>query len=192
MLDQYQTFKEVTRNSLKHALLEHRLDISERQADNLMQAYDSLHVFPEVPAALKSLSEASDTVDPYIFSNGTVEMVSDSLKLSPDLGPHAGLFKALVTVDSLRAYKPARKVYEHLLSEVGKTGKARDVWLVTANPFDAVGAKVAGLRVAWVDRAGNGWVDRLDQINVPTIVATGVENAVSGILEWVEDGRKNS
>ncbi|KAK9783809.1 putative Haloacid dehalogenase [Seiridium cardinale] len=182
--EQYQTFSQVTRNSLKHALLEHKLDVSEKQENNLMQAYDALHNFPEVPAALKLLSEKSDVVDPYIFSNGTVEMVGNSVKSSPDLGPHAELFKAFITVDSLKVYKPAMKVYEHLLSEVGKQGKSSDVWLVSANPFDAVGAKVAGLKAAWVDRAGKGWVDRLDPIHVPTIIATGVEDAVKGILAW--------
>ncbi|KAK9424866.1 putative Haloacid dehalogenase [Seiridium unicorne] len=186
-LEQYQTFSQVTRSSLKHALLEHKLDVTEKQENNLMQAYDALHNFPEVPAALKLLSEKSDVVDPYIFSNGTVEMVGNSVKSSPDLGPHAGLFKAFITVDSLKVYKPAMKVYEHLLSEVGKQGKSSDVWLVSANPFDAVGAKVAGLKAAWVDRAGKGWVDRLDPIHVPTIIATGVEDAVKGILAWTTD-----
>lgn len=157
-----------------------------------MQAYDALHTFPEVPAALRLLSEKSDSVDAYIFSNGTVEMVGNSVKSSPDLGPHADIFKSLVTVDELKVYKPARKVYEHLVSTVGKQGNTSDVWLVSANPFDAVGSKVAGLKAAWVDRAGKGWVDRLDQLHVPTIISAGVEDAVKAILQWAAESKQKA
>ncbi|KAK6196704.1 hypothetical protein LQW54_011272 [Pestalotiopsis sp. IQ-011] len=190
--EHYQTFSQVTRSSLKHALLEHGADVTEAKEDELMKAYDSLRHFPEVPAALQLLSDRSGAVDAYVFSNGTADMVGNSVRSSPDLGPRAGVFKGLVTVDSLRAYKPAMKVYEHLLSEAGKEGRPGDVWLVSANPFDAVGAKLAGLKTAWVDRTGKGWVDRLDQMNVPTIIARGVEDAVKGILEWGPKSEKDT
>ncbi|KAH6653782.1 haloacid dehalogenase [Truncatella angustata] len=188
--EHYQNFSQVTRNSLKNAILEYGLDISDSQEDSLMQAYDALHVFPEVPAALKLVSEKNELIDPYIFSNGTLEMLGNSVKRSPDLGPHASLFKSLVTVDSLKVYKPAMKVYKHLLSEVGKKDHAGDVWLVSGNPFDVVGAKIAGLKAAWIDRAGTGWVDRLDDIHVPTIIASGVDDAVKGILTWAADSHQ--
>lgn len=149
-----------------------------------MKSYDALHVFPDVPAALKLLAQKSDVVDVYVFSNGTVDMVGTSIKSSPDLGPHAGLFKGLITVDPVKAYKPSMKVYSHLLHEVGKQESKGDVWLVSGNPFDAVGAKAAGLRTAWVDRAGKGWVDRLDPLHAPTVITTGVEDAVKAILHW--------
>jgi hypothetical protein len=58
------------------------------------------------------------------------------------------------------------------------------------SPFDVVGAKVAGLKAAFVDRAGKGWIDRLDPINVPSIVADGVEEAVKSILCWEEEKRQ--
>lgn len=188
-LGRYQTFSQVTRSSLKHALLEHGLSVSEAQEDKLMRAYDSLRIFPDVPAALKLLSENENIVDAHIFSNGTLEMVDNSVKSSPDLGPHAGVFKNLISVDSLKVYKPAMEVYEHLVREVGKEGNTKDIWLVSANPFDVVGAKVAGLKAVWVDRTSRGWVDRLDQINVPSIISNGVEDAVKAILEWRENGR---
>ncbi|ETS84204.1 hypothetical protein PFICI_02229 [Pestalotiopsis fici W106-1] len=188
--EHYQPFSQVTRSSLKHALLEHDVDVTVQKEDRLMRAYDSLHHFAEVPAALRLLADKSDLVDAYIFSNGTDEMVGNSVKSSPDLGPHAHLFKSLITVDSLRVYKPAKKVYEHLLSEAGKQGRPSDVWLVSANPFDVVGGKLAGLRTAWVDRTGRGWLDRLDQTNAPTLITRGVEDAVQGILDWSPDSEK--
>ncbi|KAF3010284.1 hypothetical protein E8E14_003790 [Neopestalotiopsis sp. 37M] len=189
--ENYQPFNQVTRSSLKHTLLEHGVDMTKQKEDRIMKAYDSLHHFPEVPAALQLLSSKSDVVDAYIFSNGTAEMVCNSVKSSPDLGPHANLFKSMITVDSLRVYKPAMKVYQHLLSETGKQDRPSDVWLVSANPFDVVGGKLAGLKTVWVDRTGKGWVDRLDQANVPTVIARGVEDAVKGILDWDPNSEKS-
>lgn len=54
-----------------------------------------------------------------------------------------------------------------------------------------VGSKVAGMKAAFVDRAGKGWVDRLDTINVPSIIAGNVEGAVKSILHWEEEKRQN-
>lgn len=155
-----------------------------------MESYNALHVFPEVPAALKLLSENSDAVEAYVFSNGTVDMVGTSIKSSPDLGPHASLFKGLITVHSLKVYKPALEVYDHLVNESGKRDSRSDVWLVSGNPFDAVGAKAAGLKTAWIDRVGKGWVDRLDQLHVPSVIATGVEDAVKSIIDWSADSKQ--
>jgi len=56
------------------------------------------------------------------------------------------------------------RTYWHLLQEVGKQDTPGDVWLITANPFDVVGASAAGLKTAWIDRAGKGWVDRLGDV----------------------------
>ncbi|KAI0121686.1 HAD-like domain-containing protein [Xylariales sp. AK1849] len=191
-MGEYKTFSEITRSSMGHALAEHGLEVSIDEANQLMKAYDALHVFPEVPAVLKLLQEKSDSVDAYIFSNGTVEMVGNSVKSSPDLGPHKDLFKALVTVDKLLVYKPDMKVYEHLVREVGKEGHKSDVWVVSANPFDIVGTKVAGLKAAFIDRPGKGWIDRLDEMHVPSIIANGVEDAVKSILGWEADVKQKN
>ncbi|KAK8044228.1 hypothetical protein PG993_004252 [Apiospora rasikravindrae] len=181
-MGQYRSFHEITHSALKHALAEHALEISEQNAHELMKAYDKLHVFPEVSAALELLKKKSDRVDVYVFSNGTDAMVGNSIKSSPDLGPHAGLFKSLVTVEDVKAYKPDMRVYAHLVKQVGKEDGSDDVWVVSANPFDIAGARVAGLKAAFIDRSDKGWIDRLDETNQPTIVASGVEEAVKTIL----------
>jgi len=150
-----------------------------------MKAYDSLHVFPEVPKALKAVKETPD-IDSYIFTNGTRDMVSASVKLSPDLGPYADVFKGFITVHEVQVFKPAIKVYDDLLTKVGKEGEAGEVWVVTANPFDAVGARAAGLQSAWIDRAGKGWVDRLGDVIGgirPSVVVSGVDEAVGEIIK---------
>jgi 2-haloacid dehalogenase len=163
--------------------------LSADDADKLMRAYDALHVFPEVPAALKTI-EDSPSVEAYVFSNGTRQMISASVKTSPDLGPCASVFKGLLSVEDVQAFKPDKRTYEHLLREVGKAERPGDVWLVSSNPFDVVGAVSAGLRSAWVDRHGKGWMDRLGDVvgtgNLkPTLVVDDVGSAVQEIMRAV-------
>ncbi|KAI1097869.1 haloacid dehalogenase [Jackrogersella minutella] len=182
-MGEYKSFSELTRNALHHAAAEHGLVVSQNNADDLMRSYDSLHVFPEIPSALKLLEDNSDSVEAYVFSNGTDEMVGNSLKTSPELGPHAKRFKSLITVDSVKCFKPDRRVYDHLVEQVGKQENPSDVWVVSANPFDIVGSGAAGLRAAFIDRAGTGWIDRLDEKRAPFVVAPGVDEAIKTILK---------
>lgn len=181
----YRSFGEITKGALEHALAEAGLSLPADDIEKLMKAYNSLHVFPEVPAALEAV-RSNPQFDAYIFSNGTQDMVSTSVESSPELKPYADLFKGFITVHEAQAFKPAMKVYDDLMVKAGKAGKAHDVWVVTANPFDAVGARAAGLQSAWIDRVGKGWVDRLGDVIggiKPTVIVTGVDEAVAEIIK---------
>jgi 2-haloacid dehalogenase len=158
-----------------------------------MKAYDSLGTFPDVPPALNAL--ANDTsIDAYVFSNGTDAMVSSSVNQSPSLSSHASVFKGLVTVEEVKAYKPDSKGYQHLAEIVGKKEDMGSIWLVSGNPFDVVGARAAGMQAAWIDRAGGhhgkgGWTDKLGEMasGGPTVIVKGVEEAVNEIRKWAKD-----
>lgn len=206
---EYKPFNELTLNALHHAAAEHGVTVSPDAAEALMRSYDALHTFPEVPGALDLLNSHSHSrsdptspdpasteageVEAYIFSNGTDAMVGNSVRTSPELASHLSphhhhhhhTFKALITVDELRCYKPDPRVYKHLVERTGMMGPGReaDVWVVSANPFDIVGARAAGLNAAFVDRSGRGWVDRLDGTREPTVVVGGVDEAVRAILD---------
>ncbi|KAJ0108545.1 hypothetical protein J7T55_002149 [Diaporthe amygdali] len=198
----YKPFDKITRAALRHAAAEQEgIDVSEETADKLMSAYDALAVFPDVPAGLKAVQKQryGVPVEAVIFSNGTEKMLSTSVGASPDLKPFVsggggGLFKKLITVDEVRTYKPTAQGYSHLQAEADEDNDAI-VWLVSANPFDVAGARSVGLRSAWIDRAGTGWVDRLgeaifgvgDDVRKrrarPTVIAKGVDEAVEEILK---------
>ncbi|KAI0467357.1 haloacid dehalogenase [Xylaria cf. heliscus] len=182
-MGQYKTFNEITANALAHAVAEHGLTIGDDDAETLMRAYDALHVFPEIPAAMQLLRENSGVVDAYVFSNGTDNMISNSIRTSPELGPHTDLFRSLVTVDGLKCFKPDPRTYAHLVEQTGQKGKA-DVWVVSANPFDIVGARAAGLQAAFIDRLSKGWIDRLDETCKPSLVADSVNKAIQSILNY--------
>lgn len=177
--DQYQEFSDITRNSLGHALAEHSVELDEQAMEKLMEAYDSLSIFPDVGPALKELAKA-DHIECLVFSNGTKTMVTNSVQKSPELEPYSGVFKQFVTVDEVRAFKPAPKVYEYLASRTGMTDDMGSMWLISGNPFDVTGARAVGMQAAWVDRAGNGWQDKLG--GKPTVVVRGLEE-VAAIVE---------
>ena len=102
-------------------------------------------------------------------------MVGSSIKSSPDLGPHASVFKHIVTVEEVKRFKPHPDGYYHLAQTVGKSKDSMgDMWLVSGNPFDIVGARAVGMQACWVDRGGSGWTDQLVQSDLgkPTVIVS--------------------
>lgn len=111
-------------------------------------------------------------------------MVGNSVNSSPDLSPHASVFKDLVTVEEVKCFKPCANVYHHLAEKVGKDKHSmHEIWLVSGNPFDVVGARAVGMKACWVDRSGNGWTDQLVQgdLGRPTVVVRGLEEVIDAI-----------
>jgi 2-haloacid dehalogenase len=151
-----------------------------------MHAYDSLSTFPDVDPALTALSKTPN-ITSVVFSNGTRAMVSASVQKSPDLAPHASVFKDIIVVEEVGKFKPAPDVYWHLMEKVGKTREQiGQVWLVSANPFDIVGARAVGMKAVWVDRSGAGWVDSLGQGDKgrPNVVVKGLDEVVDTIQKY--------
>ncbi|KAF9873556.1 haloacid dehalogenase [Colletotrichum karsti] len=181
----YRPFSELTRASLKHAVAEKKLTLSREDEDRLMNAYNGLQTFPEVKAALK-LVEDDTSIDAYVFSNGTDDMVGTSMKTSPELSRMGHVFgpDKLVTVEDAQCFKPSPKTYHHFAKKVGMQDQQDSIWLISSNPFDALGARAAGWQSAWIDRAGAGWVDALGSSigTEPTIVVEGVDEAIRKIM----------
>ena len=142
-----------------HTLAEHRVSASDEAIRSIMTAYDQLSTFEDVIPALQQLGsiEAAECV---VFSNGTREMIDNSMKNS-DISPISNMFSQFISVDHLQSFKPAPEVYKYLAHCTEMAGKEHDIWLVSGNPFDVVGARAVGMNAAWVDRAGTGWQDKL-------------------------------
>jgi 2-haloacid dehalogenase len=150
-----------------------------------MKSYDSLSTFTDVPPALSALS-SNPTIIPVIFSNGTSEMVGNSINYSTSLSPYKSCFAKVVSVHETRKYKPDPLVYKFLAEQVGKKvpDEMGEIWLVTSNPFDVVGARAAGLKAAWVDREGKGWLDALvpEEGGGPSVVVRGLGEAIEAAM----------
>jgi len=154
----------------------------------MMRAYDSLSAFPDVEKTMQRL-EASPHIKAIVFSNGTHSMVSSSVNNSPGLSEHAENFAEIVTVDDVRKFKPAPEAYHHLAKKMGKDPKDEnemsEIWLVSGNPFDIVGARAVGMSAIWVDRAGTGWQDSLleGEKGRPTEVVKSLDMVVPAVLK---------
>lgn len=142
--------------------------------------------------ALKALKD-EDGITPVVFSNGTEDMLTGSVRSSPDLGPLAGCFEAIVSVDKVECFKPDPRVYYHLAERLGR-GRTREemgrMWLVSGNPFDVVGARAVGMQAVWVDRDGAGWTDGLvvGETGRPTAVVRGLGEVVEVVKGYGGSG----
>ncbi|KAK2737092.1 hypothetical protein FQN55_001304 [Onygenales sp. PD_40] len=180
-LGQYKTFSEVTKNSLRHALAEHQVELDQEATQKLMDAYDSLSIFSDVPPALALLAE-NPNLTPVVFSNGTASMVSNSVLRSKDLSPHASVFYNIISVDPIRKFKPAPDTYWHLADSVGKErSQMNEMWLISGNPFDVMGSMNVGMNAAWIDRAGLGWIDSMNGDKRPTTVGRTLDEVIRAI-----------
>ena len=142
---------------------------------------------------LEKLKGAKDT-RAVIFSNGTHEMVSNCVKNSSDLSANSERFHDVVSVDDCRKYKPAHDVYAYLAEKMGKDALdakgMSQIWLVSGNPFDVVGARAVGMSAIWVDRANTGWQDCLipTERSQPNEIVKSLDEVV-GVISKVANGR---
>ncbi|PMB67858.1 2-haloalkanoic acid dehalogenase [Beauveria bassiana] len=190
-MNRYQSFSNATRWSFRQATAELGLDLGPAEEERVMNAYNGLDTFPDADAGLRILAkEEAGSVSAYVFSNGDSSMLASSMSTSPALANASSVLPAgkVISVEPLRVFKPHPSVYDYLVGVTGKKDCPGDVWLVSSNPFDVCGAVAAGLRSAWVDRAGRGWLDGLANGtgNNPTMVVSGVDEAVKKINRLLE------
>ncbi|KAJ5764045.1 hypothetical protein N7533_002726 [Penicillium manginii] len=177
-MERYEDFSIVTKNALVHALAEHGEQLNDNNITALMEAYDHLSTFPDVKPALIRLS-ADASIQPVVFSNGSKTMVSNSVLRSQDLSMHASIFQDLITVDEVQRYKPSPASYNHLATQMGKQESQMDqMWLISGNPFDVVGARSVGMQAIWVDRVNKGWQDAVAPELRPSAIVHSLEQVV--------------
>ena len=73
---------------------------------------------------------------------------------------HAGLealFDGIVSAEPLRSYKPNPAVYAHFLRSAN--AEQEQSWLISANSFDVIGARSAGLQAVWLKRDTSALLD---------------------------------
>ncbi|KAF7597507.1 hypothetical protein BBP40_003754 [Aspergillus hancockii] len=179
-MGRYMSFEEVTRNALIHALQETGISVKDDDIRDLLIAHDNMAAFPDVEPALDQLARA-ENIAPVIFTNGTSDMVSKSVLRSGPLSRYTETFTDLVTVDEVRKFKPAPEVYNYLAERVGKDPS--DIWVISSNPFDIIGALHVGMKVIWIDRSRQGWADLVS----PGLEPTAIVDSLEKILDVVND-----
>lgn len=153
LMRRYANFDVVTRDALHHTARALGVALSTAAEGELLASYLELPAFPDARPGLAALGADGHRL--VAFSNGVEASLHKLLSQARLLPPLTGV----VSVDDVHTYKPDPAVYLHLLARGGAA--ANDTWLVSANAWDVLGAKSAGLRAAWVRRQSQtpweGW-----------------------------------
>src|ERR1700686_2631535 len=122
--------------------------LTERALDyafDRLDAYLTLDAFADARAALTDLKALGQRM--AILPNGTPHMLEAAAQASGV----APLCDAVLSVDTVRMYKPRPEVYALVTDRFGV--KAGEVVFVSSNRWDIMGAASFGFRAVWVNRA---------------------------------------
>ena len=145
LMGRHADFWQVTGEALDFAL--EALRVSEpglRQ--RLMDAYARLEAYQDAAPALAALRARGLKL--AILSNGSPRMLAQAAR-SAQIDT---LLDHVISVEDVGIYKPHPSVYRLACDKLGVW--PAEIVFVSSNGWDAWGAKAAGLRVAWCNRAG--------------------------------------
>ncbi len=145
LMGRHADFWRVTGDALDFAM--ESLGVEDRDLrERLMSLYERLGAYPDARPALERLKAAGLKV--AILSNGAPRM----LAAAAESAGLARLLDLVISVEEVGVYKPSAPVYRLAPDRLGLW--PAEIVFVSSNGWDACGAKVSGLRVAWCNRAG--------------------------------------
>ena len=142
LMRRYEDFSVVTRDSLAYTLRGLGLQYDDDTFARIIDKYLHLDLYPDALAALSAMKDRKLA----ILSNGSPDML-DALVRNSGLDQ---LLDAVISVDAKKIFKPSPEAYA-LIEETLHVPPA-EVLFISANPWDACGAKAFGLNVAWIER----------------------------------------
>ena len=144
LADRYLDFWSLTQQALDHAFA--RVPSADRRLrGKLLEAYRQLDAFADARATLKQLKRRGHRT--AILSNGSPDMLKAAVAAA-GLGTDLDF---VLSVDSIRKYKPRPEVYA--LVPAAMRVEPADVVFVSSNRWDVMGAASFGFRAAWINRA---------------------------------------
>lgn len=179
LMQQYKDFSICTKNALDYTTAYFSMSISDSQKQVLLDSYRTLPAFNDVVDTLTELNSNNHAL--YAFSNGKTEAVKELLSAANI----ANAFNGVVSVDDVKSFKPDPKVYSHLLKVVNT--EAKNVWLVSSNPFDVIGALSAGIQSIWVQRSQQEIFDPWDI--QPTVTVSSLSD-IPKLISKYESARQ--
>jgi 2-haloacid dehalogenase len=142
LMNAYEDFWHITEAGLTFACASLRLALPDDKRARLMNSYLHLTPYPDVAPALKRLQHFPLA----ILSNGAPRMLHDvvaNARLSAD-------FKHLLSVDSVKIFKPHASVYQLAPDTFGVA--ANEIGFVSSNGWDIAGASHFGFTTFWINR----------------------------------------
>ena len=169
MMGKHKPFREVTGDALDFALQTLKVD-DPLLRDRLMELYDHIQAFPEVPEVLRTLKKAG--IATAILSNGSPDMLEAAVR-------HTGIggdLDAVLSVEAVGVYKPHPSVYEFAAQHFDVP--LREISFQSSNAWDAVAAATFGMRVVWCNRYGQ----QRERLTAEPDVEVATLNALPEIL----------
>jgi len=146
LMGKYRDFWKVSEQALEFTIQRFGLQVNTEQRRRLMEVWLHPSPYPDVAAVLPRLKAQYPLA---VLSNGSPKMLRTGLERA-GLLPH---FRWVISVDAVRMYKPSPKVYQLAPSKMKM--KKEEIFFVSSNSFDVVGAKSFGLKVCWINRVGS-------------------------------------
>jgi 2-haloacid dehalogenase len=144
LMEQRRDFAAVTEQALDYAISALVLPLDAQARAQLIDAWLDLEPYPDAIATLARLAPRPR----WILSNGTRSML-DPLIERTGLGAH---LDGVLSVDEAGVYKPSPRVYALATKRLQLAPS--QIGFVSANGWDAIGAKACGFTVWWINRAG--------------------------------------
>jgi 2-haloacid dehalogenase len=146
MAGRYEPFSLVIEQALKATLADLGLSASPVEIKQLVHEYQSLTPYPEAREVLETLSAMG--IPKVILTNGDRDLITPLLE---DSGLDE-LIDAVLSADQVKAFKVDPRVYQLAVDHFNEP--ASEIMLVSANQWDAIGARWFGFSSAWVNRNG--------------------------------------
>ncbi|WP_434952739.1 haloacid dehalogenase type II [Shewanella sp. HL-SH4] len=145
LMQQYKEFSICTRDALEYTCQFHTIPLTNSQKCQLLESYLTLPAFDDVAPALQTLKEKGISL--FAFSNGEYSAVESLLKNANILA----YFEGIVSCEAIMTFKPNPAVYEYFIQTTNSM--QNEVWLISSNSFDILGAAASGFKTAWVKRS---------------------------------------
>jgi len=145
MMDRYADFWQVTQDALVYSTKALQLEMTADTRAQLLDAYRTLHAFPDVKPGLTALKAKG--VRLAILSNGAPAM----LRSATQSAGIVDLLDEIISVDDIKMFKPHPRVYALASERLRVT--TDEIGFVSSNGWDVAGATSAGLTAFWIQRA---------------------------------------
>lgn len=151
----YRPFWDITVDALRFSARTLHLTLNRAAEKRLMDEYACLSAFPDALPVLRQLREQRDSATDTnaaapalaILSNGNPQMLDIAVKSAG----MSGLFDRVLSVDAVRAYKPAAAAYA--LGTHAFDAQPREIVFVSSNGWDVTGATWFGFTTFWLNRS---------------------------------------
>jgi 2-haloacid dehalogenase len=145
LMGAYRDFWQLTADALDFALTRFP-SVDRRLRSDLLDAYRTLHAFPEVPAVLQRLRERG--VRLAILSNGSPDMLDDAVSAAK----LDALLDKVFSIDGIGIYKTHPDAYRLVTDHWDL--RPEQVSFQSSNRWDIAGAARFGFATVWVNRSG--------------------------------------